>query len=43
MSCLFLAFVAITCLLFPPMIIVWLLFFGAWSRIDEWRARRARS
>lgn len=28
------------CLLFPPLIIVFLVAIGIWTRIDEWRGRR---
>lgn len=37
---LFLLAILFACLLFPPLIIVFLVAFGIWTRIDEWRGRR---
>ena len=36
----FLVLLVFACLLFPPLIVVALIFFGLWSRYDEWRERQ---
>lgn len=42
-GCLLLIAMTVSSLLFPPLLIVWLLAIGAWSRWDDWRSSQPSS